>query len=185
MYGKPVWETPAPPNAAAVDPMAAPSVPGPQPGAGGPGAVPQGSSTPAPASLGEVPKTGNTGLAAPSSSGFGDAASGILDFANKNPVVALGLLQAAGSGLSGAFSTLTPAQANAYNAQAAANDAAAAFTKSQTANLQMPKSVAASAPVTGTAQLVPIAAQPPPPAAKPGFINQAPVPSAPVTGVAA
>jgi hypothetical protein len=160
---RPAWE------AAATPP---PSVPGPQPGAGGPGAVPAGTSTPAPPSLGEVSKTGNTGLAAPGSGSDGASSgwgTGLLDFANKNPVVALGVLQSAGSALSGAFSTLTPAQVNAYNAQAAANDAAAALTKQQTANLNMPKSVAQSAPVTGSAQLVPIAAQPPPPAAKPGF----------------
>jgi hypothetical protein len=111
-----------------------------------------------------------------------------VDYAGEHPVIALGALQAGGSLLTGAFSTLTPAQVNAYNAQAAANDAAAAFTRSQTQNLQMPKSVAYSAPVTGSAQLVPIAAQPtaaPAAAPAPGFINQAPVPSAPVTGTAA
>lgn len=91
----------------------------------------------------------------------------ILDFAKKNPVVALGALQAGGSLLSGATSTLTPAQVSALNAQAAANDAAAALTRQQTANLAAPKAVASSAPVTGTpAPLVPSAA--------PGMINNAP-----------
>jgi hypothetical protein len=102
-----------------------------------------------------------------------DGAKGIFGnlvaFAGKNPVVALGALQAGGSMLSGLTNTLTPAQVSALNAQAAANDAAASLTKQQTANLAMPKSVASSAPVTGTpAPLVP------------GMINRAPV-----TGVAA
>jgi hypothetical protein len=134
------------------------------------------------------PKTGQLIDVNPGSSGF---LSGFLDFAKTNPVVALGALQAGGSLLSGLTSTLTPAQVGALNAQSAANDAAAALTKQQTQNLSMPKSVASSAPVTGTAQLVPIAAQPTaPPAVAPtptGLINQgqAPVPSAPVTGKAA
>ncbi len=93
----------------------------------------------------------------------------ILDFAKKNPVVALGALQAGGSLLSGATSTLTPAQVTALNAQAAANDAAAALTKQQTSNLAAPKAVASSAPVTGTPQpLVPQAAR------SAGLINSAP-----------
>ena len=91
----------------------------------------------------------------------------LLAFVGKNPVVALGALQAGGSLLSGLTSTVTPAQVTALNAQAAANDAAAALQKQQTANLAMPKAVASSAPVTGTpATLVP-------PNATPGFINQA------------
>lgn len=102
-----------------------------------------------------------------------DAAKGIfgnlMAFAGKNPVVALGALQAGGSMLSGLTSTLTPAQVSALNAQAAANDAAAALTRQQTTNLAAPKAVASSAPVTGApAPLVP------------GMINRAPV-----TGVAA
>jgi hypothetical protein len=165
-------------------------LPPPAPGPTGPGT----SAAPAPAPLASSPGMASSGVgsATPfdtSSSGFGGVISKIVDYAGDHPVVALGALQAGSSLLSGAFSTLTPAQVGAYNAQAAANDAAAALTKQQTQNLQMPKAVASSAPVTGSAQLVPIAAQPtagPPAAPAPaGFINQAPVPSAPVTGVAA
>jgi hypothetical protein len=101
----------------------------------------------------------------------------IMDFAKKNPVVALGALQAGGSMLSGLSNTLTPAQVSALNAQANANDAAAALTRQQTANLAMPKSVASSAPVTGTPQALV------PPQMAPGMINQ-PRP-AQVTGVPA
>lgn len=89
----------------------------------------------------------------------------LVTYAGKYPVVALGVLQAGGSLLSGAFSSLTPAQAAEANARAAANDAAAAQQRMQTANLQMPKAVASSAPVTGSPQTL----VPAPPA---GFINQ-------------
>ncbi len=117
----------------------------------------------------------------------GGAFDGILKFANKNPVVALGALQAAGSMLSGFSNTVTPAQVNSLNSQAAANDAATALVKQQTANLNMPKAVASSAPVTGQAQLVPtpLRPTPPPQTTQAGFINQNPVPSQPITGVAA
>ncbi len=117
----------------------------------------------------------------------GGTFDGILKFANKNPVVALGALQAAGSMLSGFSNTVTPAQVNALNSQAAANDAATALVKQQTANLNMPKATAQSAPVTGAPQqlvptLRPLTAPQTTPA---GFINQAPVPTQPITGVAA
>lgn len=102
------------------------------------------------------PVLGSAAVAGEGGSGIAGAASGLLDFAQKNPVVALGALQSAGSLLSGLTSTVTPAQVTALNAQAAANDATAALTKQQTANLAMPKSVASSAPVTGApASLVP------------------------------
>ena len=117
----------------------------------------------------------------------GGALSGLLDFANKNPVVTLGALQSAGSLLSGAFSTLTPAQVNALNGQAAANNAAASLTTQQVANLAAPKAVASSAPVTGTPQtLVPPPTSPAiggQAAVPQGFINQAPRPA--VTGAPA
>lgn len=90
----------------------------------------------------------------------------IVDYAGAHPVVALGALQAGGSLLSGMTSTLTPAQVDALNAQAAANNAATALSNQQRTNLSMPKSVASSAPVTGTpSPLVPGQA---------GFINSAP-----------
>lgn len=109
-------------------------------------------------------------------SGSGGIFSGILAFANKNPVATLGALQTAGSFLSGATSTLTPAQVDALNAQAAANQAVAAQTTRQNTVLAMPKSVASSTPVTGApGALVP---------STPGLINSAPR-LAPVTGAPA
>jgi hypothetical protein len=107
----------------------------------------------------------------------------LLDFAKKNPVVALGALQAGGSLLSGLTSTLTPAQVTALNAQGAANNAAAALTQQQTANLNMPKSVASSAPVTGAPQTLVPGASSSAPAAGQGLINQAKAPA--VTGAPA
>ena len=116
-----------------------------------------------PGGLGSVGTDGNTitsGVDAatgkivslPDNSTFGK----ILDYAGNHPVAALGVTQVAGSFLTGLTSTLTPAQVAQYNAQAAANNATAALTKHQQQNLAMPKSVASSAPVTGTPQtLVP------------------------------
>jgi hypothetical protein len=115
------------------------------------------------------PTTGKM-VSLPDTSTLGSLAA----FAKGNPLVAYGALQAGGSLLSGAFSTLTPAQVNSLNSQAAANDAAAAQQRMQTANLAAPKAVASSTPVTGTpAQLVPTPA---------GFINQ---PRPAVTGAPA
>jgi hypothetical protein len=107
---------------------------------------------------------------------------GILSFVKSNPVVAYGVLQAGGSLLTGLTSTLTPAQVGALNAQANANNAATALQTQQTANLAMPKAVAHITPVTGAPQtLVPgYSAQSQ--AAGAGFINQAPVQQAQVTG---
>lgn len=102
----------------------------------------------------------------------GGVFNSILKFAQDNKVVTAGILQAGGSLLSGLTSTVTPAQVGALNAQAAANNAAAALAQQQLQNLQMPKSVASSTPVTGTpGTLVPPSS---------GLIN-----SAPKTGVAA
>lgn len=118
----------------------------------------------------------NTQAGATEATGSSDSGmfGSLLSFAKSNPVVALGALQAGGSLLSGLTSTLTPAQVTALSAQAAANDAAAALTKQQTANLAAPKSVASSAPVTGApAPLVP-------PTGTPGMINSAQQPQ--VTG---
>lgn len=98
----------------------------------------------------------------------------ILKFANDNKTLVSGVMTVGGKLLEGAFSELDPAKINALNAQAAANDAAAALTRQQTANLAMPKAVASSTPVTGT----PGAIIPPRP--QQGLINQAQL--APVTG---
>ena len=105
--------------------------------------------------------------------------SSILGFAKNNSLVTYGALQAGGSLLSGLTSTLTPAQVAALNAQANANNAAAALTQQQTANLAMPKSVASSAPVTGKPQT--LAPLPPTPPAG-GLINNPPAQQAQVTG---
>lgn len=141
-----------------------------------PGAAPTAAQTPGNWTWGVNGSEGTATIADPSAGDPG-MLGGILSFANKNPVVALGMLQSAGSLLAGATSTLTPAQVTALNSQAAANDAAAAFQNQQRANLAMPKSVASSSPVTGTpSPLVP--------SAPGGFINQAPKQPA-VTGVPA
>jgi hypothetical protein len=114
---------------------------------------------------------------------FASVLAGIQDFTKNNQLLTFGALQAGGSLISGLTSTLTPAQVTALNAQAAANDAAAALTKQQTQNLSMPKSVATSAPVTGTpATLVPgVSSSAPAGSSAAGFINKAPA----VTGVPA
>lgn len=141
-----------------------------------PGAAPTAAQTPGNWAWGVNGSEGTATIADPSAGDPG-MLGGILSFANKNPVVALGMLQSAGSLLSGATSTLTPAQVSALNSQAAANDAAAAFQNQQRANLAMPKSVASSSPVTGTpSPLVP--------SAPGGFINQPPR-QPPITGVPA
>lgn len=101
----------------------------------------------------------------------------ILKFAGDNKLLTYGAVQAAGSFLSGATSSLTPAQVSALNAQAAANQAAANLATQQTANLAMPRAVATTAPVTGT----PAPIIPPRPA---GLINSTPR-LAPITGVPA
>ena len=88
----------------------------------------------------------------------------ILDFANKNPIVAYSAINAAGALISGMFNPVTPAQVNALNAQAAANNATAAQTAQQTANMK---------------QGVPVATRT---AANTGLINTAPVKTANVTG---
>jgi hypothetical protein len=125
--------------------------------------------------------------------------SDLKGWAQKNPMLAYGMVQAGGSLLSGATSSLTPAQVALANAQADQNNAVAAQTKAQTAAMTQPKAVASLAPpVTGqTAPLVPTGATPTGQLAsyqvtgKPqsfGLINQAPLTNqpqrAPATGVA-
>jgi hypothetical protein len=171
-----------PPNPPAGTPTtvaATTSQPGPAPEVGGNGAFKLG---PGPGAVpGNAPGT--------DAGGIGGAFGKLVDYVGQHPVVGLGALQAGGSLLTGAFSTLTPAQVALANAQASANDAAAAQQRLQTNNLQMPKAVASSVPVSGQAQLVPSPTTPPPPVAVPGgpagFINQNPVPSQQITGVAA
>jgi hypothetical protein len=109
--------------------------------------------------------------------GVSSSLSGILGFVKDNPLLAYGALQAGGQFLSGMTSTLTPAQVNSLNAQAAANQAAANLTAQQTANLAQPKPIATLSPVTGNPGQ-PIIAQP-----TAGMINSAPRVN--VTGVPA
>jgi hypothetical protein len=90
-------------------------------------------------------------------------------------MVAFGAAQGVSSLVSGWTNSLTPAQVAATNAQAAANQAAANLQTQQLKNLQSPKAVASSSPVTGSVPLVP-SMQP-----APGLINQA-AQSSPVTG---
>jgi hypothetical protein len=109
--------------------------------------------------------------------GVSGALSGILGFAKNYPLLAYGALQAGGQFLTGLTSTLTPAQVNLLNAQAASNQAAANLTNTQVANLSQPKPIATLAPVTGQPGQ-PIIAQP-----TAGMINSAPRVN--VTGVPA
>lgn len=64
-------------------------------------------------------------------------------------MMAMGVVQAAGSFLSGAFDPLKPAQVDAYKAQAAANNASAALTNKQVGNMNEPIPVARRMAVTG------------------------------------
>lgn len=100
----------------------------------------------------------------------------LLDFAKKNPTVAMGVLKAGGSLIEGATNQLTPAQIDYYNAKAAEAQANAAMSNQQRNNLAAPKAVASVVPVTGAPQ--PLVPQ------MPGLINQPPR-LAPVTGAPA
>ena len=115
--------------------------------------------------------TFDTATADVANSGGGGFFSGLLKAVEAHPSLGLGVLQAGGNLLSGLTSTLTPAQVNALNAQAAQNEAASKFTALQTANVQSPKSQAFRTPVTGT---------PAPLVYSLGLINTAP--QSPVTG---
>lgn len=106
---------------------------------------------------------------------LGKFGSSLTDYATAHPGAALGVLQAAGSFLQGATNGLTPAQIAAYNAQAAANRAAAALAQQQASNMAGNLPVASR--VTGTpASTAPVPA---------GLINSTAKPAANVTGVPA
>jgi hypothetical protein len=64
-------------------------------------------------------------------------------------LIGMGVIQAAGSFLSGAFNPLTPAQVSAYQAQANANNASAALTNKQVSNMSEPIPTARRQAVTG------------------------------------
>ncbi len=63
-------------------------------------------------------------------------------FAEKNPVVSYGMIQAGGSLVSGLFNPVTPAQVAALDAQAAANRANTGLTENQLKNVAQPLPVA-------------------------------------------
>ena len=72
-----------------------------------------------------------------------------------SPLAQYGVIQAAGSFLSGATSTLTPAQVAQLDSQAAANNAAAKLTQTQTTNISQPIPTASrTQPVTGQTGLI-------------------------------
>ena len=85
-------------------------------------------------------------LTAGSSSGGGSAVSGILDFLGKPNTLAGSLLQAGSAFVSGATSSLTPAQVSAYNAQADANLAQANLARQQQQLLQTQMANASAVP---------------------------------------
>lgn len=94
----------------------------------------------------------------------------LTSFAKNNPLATYGLIQTAGSFAQGLFNPVTPAQVNALNAQAAANNAAASLTQTQVANIN------SGVPVATVGRPAPTAAQPQ------QTVQQAPVQSPPVTG---
>lgn len=85
-----------------------------------------------------------TGMAAPPQPGmFGR----LMDWAHNNQTLAMGVLKAGGSFISGLTNPLTPAQIDALNAQADANRAAAALLTRQAANVGQPLPTISGAPV--------------------------------------
>lgn len=84
------------------------------------------------------------------------ASGGIMHFLGTEGggLMGMGVLQAAGSFLSGATDTLKPAQVQAYQAQAAANNSAAALTNKQVANMNQPLPTARRMDVTGKVGLM-------------------------------
>jgi hypothetical protein len=105
---------------------------------------------------------GGSGPTTSSSGGsLGDILGSIGGFLAKNPGLAYGATQALGNFISGATSTLTPAQVAALNAQAAANTAAASLTSRQVAAQSSPKAVASlSTPTTPPPPLIQVTGVP-------------------------
>jgi hypothetical protein len=112
---------------------------------------------------------------------LGSIGKDLLNWA-KQPQVSLGLLQTGGSFLKGLTDTLSPAQVNAYNANAANNNAQAGLTNLQVANLSQPKATALPQVTGAPAPLTPPGTTPPGISATPqlGLINRPLV--QPVTG---
>jgi hypothetical protein len=69
-------------------------------------------------------------------------------------LMGMGVIQAAGSFMSGAFDELKPAQAAAYNAQANANNAQAALSQKELSNMNSKIPVARRMAVTGQNSLI-------------------------------
>lgn len=78
--------------------------------------------------------------------------SGLMAWANKNPMMTFGALQAGGSLISGLTNPMTPAQIDALNSQAEVNRATAALIQRQTANQGqgLPTVTGSVAPAGGT-----------------------------------
>jgi len=86
---------------------------------------------------------------APSAPATPGVVSSLLSAAEKHPSLALGVMQAGGSLVSGLFNPVPPAQVNALNAQAAANNAATAVTQQQLSNMKSPLPTADKVQPTG------------------------------------
>ena len=104
-------------------------------------------------------------------SGGTPTTGGLAAWAKNNQLLSYGILQAGGSLISGLTNPMTPAQIDALNAQANANNAAAALAEKQAANVGQPlPSATISQPVAGSA------------APASGLINNKPVASPLITG---
>ncbi len=97
-----------------------------------------------------------------------DAGGGLMAWANKNPMLAFGAMQAGGAFISGLTNPMTPAQIDALNAQSEVNRATAELIKRQNANQAAPLPTA-----TVTGRVAPTTA---------GLINTKPVGTAMITG---
>lgn len=97
--------------------------------------------------------------------------SGLMDFTKNNPMATYGLVQAAGSFISGATNPITPAQVASLDAQAAANRANAAVTNQVAANMSGGMPIAKLRPVNSA----PVTGMP----AGTGMINSSPVTGSP------
>lgn len=98
------------------------------------------------------------------------APGGILNWAKNNPLLSYGIIQSGGSFLSGLTDSLKPAQIDALNAQANANNAAAALAEREAKNM------AGSIPTASVTGM---------PVASGGLINSRPVATPLITGAPA
>ncbi len=82
--------------------------------------------------------------------GIGGLLGSLSNMSEGSGLLAMGVVQSAGSFLSGATSKLTPAQVVAYQAQANANNASAALTQQQVSNMNSGMPTAKRLAVTGS-----------------------------------